>query len=121
MGKGQFGQVYLGYLDGDYPVAIKMSNPLDFEDKSVAQCQLLHEIATLKLAGIHPQLVKLIGCCTLPENPVCVVLEYIEGGDLLAYLHRLRDHKIKKVSDINLQQPRLTMNECKYLSMFFFL
>ena len=43
------------------------------------------------MAGSHPHLVGVIGCCTLPENPVCLVLEYMPGGDLLGYLHKIRE------------------------------
>lgn len=39
---------------------------------------------------MNPHLVSLIGCCTLPDNPTCILLEYMEGGDLLAYLHSRR-------------------------------
>ena len=31
----------------------------------------------------HPNIVKLYGACTLnPQNPVCLVMEYAEGGSL---------------------------------------
>ncbi|XP_015117092.1 uncharacterized protein LOC107041175 isoform X2 [Diachasma alloeum] len=99
LGKGQFGRVYLGYLDNDFPVAVKLSNSSTKFDELEARRQLLDEIQTMKRVGSHSHLVKLIGCCTLPDNPICVVLEYVEGGDLLCYLHQLRDTLIKKCGD----------------------
>lgn len=53
--------------------------------------QLLEEISIIKMAGPHPHLVGLLGYCTLGNDPVCLLLEYMEGGDLLGYLHRIRD------------------------------
>lgn len=55
-----------------------------------ARHQLLEEIKIMKAAGPHTHLVSLIGYCTLPNNPICILLEYMEGGDLLAYLHYRR-------------------------------
>lgn len=60
------------------------------DDGEYPRSQLLQEIAIMKTAGHHPHLVRLIACCTLPINPVCAILEYLEGGDLLAYLHNIR-------------------------------
>ncbi|CAG5104474.1 Protein of unknown function, partial [Cotesia congregata] len=89
LGKGQFGKVYLGYLDSvtnnnnnnnnnnneeeesGFPVAVKMMNPGNVDDKTEAHRQLVYEIGTMKRAGSHPHLVKLIGCCTKLENPIC--------------------------------------------------
>ncbi|XP_011306859.1 insulin-like growth factor 1 receptor [Fopius arisanus] len=96
LGKGEFGTVHLGYLDDDFPVAVKLSNPSAKFDELEARRQLLDEIKTMKRVGSHSHLVKFIGCCTLSENPICVVLEYVEGGDLLCYLHQLRERLMEK-------------------------
>ncbi|CAB0040213.1 unnamed protein product [Trichogramma brassicae] len=104
LGHGQFGKVYLAQLDGaaaaagvgegrnssysnDNLVAVKMSRA---HDPTELQQDLLEEIRITKLVGSHPHLVSMIGCCTLPESPVCLVLEYMKGGDLLRYLHAVR-------------------------------
>ncbi|XP_023315109.1 mast/stem cell growth factor receptor Kit-like isoform X1 [Trichogramma pretiosum] len=100
LGHGQFGKVYLAQLDGAAGgegrnsaysnanlVAVKMSRA---HDPSELQQDLLEEIRITKLVGSHPHLVSMIGCCTLPENPICLVLEYMKGGDLLRYLHAVR-------------------------------
>lgn len=52
---------------------------------------MLEEISIIKTAGPHPHLVGLVGYCTRSENPICILLEYMEGGDLLGFLHRKRD------------------------------
>ena len=93
LGKGQFGKVYLGTLEGykDSVVAIKISNCYKPSTDLEARQQLLTEIETMKNAGYHSHLVRLIATCTLPKKPICVILEYLEGGDLLAHLRRIRD------------------------------
>lgn len=94
LGKGQFGRVYLGSLNNNNNentlVAVKMLQCSDAFNEPEARRQLLEEIKIMKTAGSHPHLVSLIGCCTLPDNPICILLEYMEGGDLLAYLHSRR-------------------------------
>lgn len=91
LGEGAFGQVYLASLNGhESPVAVKISFSLEPMFKFEARRQLQEEIATLKKVGHHPNLVSLVGCCTSPQNPVCLVLEYMQNGDLLAYLQELK-------------------------------
>lgn len=93
LGKGQFGKVYLGSLNNNENtlIAVKMSQCSDACNE--ARHQLLEEIKIMKAAGSHTHLVNLIGCCTLPNNPICILLEYMEGGDLLAYLHHRKTIK----------------------------
>lgn len=100
LGKGQFGRVYLGSLNNneDTLVAVKMLQYSDTSNQSEARHQLLEEIKIMKAAGSHPHLVSLIGCCTLPDNPTCILLEYMEGGDLLAYLHSRRRDELDDLS-----------------------
>ncbi|KAH0550846.1 hypothetical protein KQX54_020968 [Cotesia glomerata] len=125
LGKGQFGKVYLGYLDfvtnnnnnnegeeNGFPVAVKMMNPGNVDDKTAARRQLVYEIGTMKRAGSHPHLVKLIGCCTKLENPICIILEYVEGGDLLGYLHQLRDSLNKKLTSTHSTSELCSNENC---------
>ncbi|XP_074097058.1 uncharacterized protein LOC141526143 isoform X2 [Cotesia typhae] len=127
LGKGQFGKVYLGYLDSvtknnnnnereenGFPVAVKMMNPGNVDNKTEARRQLIYEIGTMKRAGSHPHLVKLIGCCTKVENPICIILEYIEGGDLLGYLHQLRDSLDKKLTSTDSTSELCSNENCSY-------
>ena len=44
--------------------------------------------------GNHPHVVGLIGCVTVQE-PLCLIVEYLKYGDLLSYLHSIK----QEVSD----------------------
>lgn len=100
LGKGQFGKVYLSTLNNnkDTLVAIKVSVCSDASDEPETRRQMLEEIKTMKTAGSHPNLVKLIGYCTSPNNPICILLEYMNGKDLLTYLHSRRQFRIDETA-----------------------
>ena len=52
--------------------------------------EFLHEMEQMKLLGSHPNIVSLVGCCTLQEHKF-LVIEYLPFGDLLQWLrHRRR-------------------------------
>ena len=51
--------------------------------------EFLHEIEQMKLLGAHPNIVSLVGCCTLQEYKF-LVIEYVPFGDLLQWLRRRR-------------------------------
>ena len=61
------------------------------DDTSEAQKEeFMFEIAQMKLLGFHPNVVSLVGCCTLQEKKF-LVIEYVPFGDLLQWLrHRRR-------------------------------
>ncbi|XP_032667759.1 fibroblast growth factor receptor-like isoform X2 [Odontomachus brunneus] len=107
LGKGQFGRVYLGTLNNnmDTLVAVKMSQCSDTTNEPEARRQLLEEIETMKTAGPHPYLVGLIGYCTSPDDPICILLEYMEGGNLLAYLHSRRKMEPNVIPLCNFEKP----------------
>ena len=50
------------------------------------------EIELMKRIGSakHAHVVGLFGCVTIPE-PICILLEYLEYGDLLSYLQDIRE------------------------------
>ena len=39
--------------------------------------------------GSNPHVVSLIGCVTV-EEPLCLIIEYLKYGDLLSYLHGIK-------------------------------
>ncbi|XP_067002326.2 vascular endothelial growth factor receptor 1 isoform X2 [Anabrus simplex] len=92
IGKGAFGCVFLARAHaiagcpGLMTVAVKKlkqrATPEEVEE-------FLAEIAMLKRVGRHPNVVTLLGCCTLQE-PYCMLMEYVPCGDLLRYLRRMR-------------------------------
>ncbi|XP_078041812.1 uncharacterized protein LOC144472516 [Augochlora pura] len=95
LGNGHFGKVYLGRLDDvtDTLVAVKMSQSDHVSVESEARRQFLEEIEIMKKAGTHPHLVSLVGYCIQPDKPICILLEYMQGGDLLSYLRSQRKRK----------------------------
>ncbi|XP_046586208.1 putative molluscan insulin-related peptide(s) receptor [Neodiprion lecontei] len=124
LGKGQFGTVYLADIDGFEATlfAVKMTNSLTFHDEVDARNQLLEEIAMMKTAGRHPHLVQLIGCCTLPANPVCAIMEYLEGGDLLTYLQNIRKRISSSLASfatdpMSACSPRPSLTETLYTTL----
>lgn len=56
------------------------------DDPTVEDIKSFHqEISMMKSAGQHPNIVSLIGYCTLYNKPLLVV-EYCSKGDLQTYL-----------------------------------
>ncbi|CAB3990591.1 Retrovirus-related Pol poly from type-1 retrotransposable element R2 [Paramuricea clavata] len=98
IGKGAFGIVYVGeaHLVNRNPewttVAIKtLSESAGEEELS----DFLREIELMKDIGEHKNVIQMYGCCTR-YRPICLVLEYAKGGNLLNYLRSLK----KKCKDI---------------------
>ena len=68
----------------------------------------------MKLLGAHPNIVSLVGCCTLQEHKF-LVIEYVPFGDLLQWLRRIRRsvRRFSKENLINLMLPQVFGgNEC---------
>uniref|UniRef100_A0A1L8DJG6 Protein kinase domain-containing protein n=1 Tax=Nyssomyia neivai TaxID=330878 RepID=A0A1L8DJG6_9DIPT len=92
IGKGAFGRVFIaraeniGNKAGARVVAVKQlkKKPTAHEFE-----EFLGEIATMKKVGRHPNVVSLIGCCTI-RQPLLMVMEYVGCGDLLQYLRQVR-------------------------------
>ncbi|KOC67767.1 Vascular endothelial growth factor receptor 3 [Habropoda laboriosa] len=101
LGTGQFGKVYLGHLDDikDTLVAVKMSQQKGMSLDSDIQQQFIKEIEIMRMAGTHPHLVGLIGYCIQPNKPMCILLEYMQGGDLLTYLLQIRKQQSNRSPD----------------------
>ncbi|XP_059085701.1 proto-oncogene tyrosine-protein kinase ROS-like isoform X2 [Tigriopus californicus] len=95
IGSGAFGKVYEGIAKGlrsgdpnstTTRVAIKMLGKNATNEERV---KFLKEGLAMSMFK-HPNIIHLIGIC-LDNNPPCLVLELMEGGDLLAYFKRCRD------------------------------
>ncbi|KZC14602.1 Insulin-like growth factor 1 receptor [Dufourea novaeangliae] len=93
LGSGHFGKVYLGRVDdaNDTLVAVKMSH-----DSEVRR-EFLEEIEMMQKAGTHPHLVSLVGYCIEPDKPTCILLEYMQGGDLLTFLQLEKKNQTSKI------------------------
>ncbi|KZC11250.1 PREDICTED: mitogen-activated protein kinase kinase kinase 7-like [Dufourea novaeangliae] len=77
VGKGSFGVVWKGKWKGQY-VAVKYINSEGEKKAFTVEVMQLSRV-------VHPNIVKLYGACT--KNPVCLVMEYAEGGSLYNVLH----------------------------------
>lgn len=92
IGKGAFGRVFVARAEaivgipGYSIVAVKKlknkASPDELEE-------FLSEIAMMKRVGRHPNVVTMLGCCTL-KQPYYMIMEYVPCGDLLHYLRQLR-------------------------------
>ncbi|GIY57148.1 mitogen-activated protein kinase kinase kinase 7 [Caerostris darwini] len=77
VGKGSYGTVRKGKWQ-NLDVAIKMINTAQEKMAFIVEVQQLSRVN-------HPNIVKLYGACT--KTPVCLVMEYAEGGSLYNVLH----------------------------------
>ncbi|XP_043202608.1 proto-oncogene tyrosine-protein kinase receptor Ret-like [Amphibalanus amphitrite] len=92
LGEGEFGKVVLGRAlgingaSGYTSVAVKMLKPAS----TASELQdLLSEYSLLKEVD-HPNVIRLLGACTAPGGPLCVIIEYAELGCLRTYLYKSR-------------------------------
>ncbi|KAF8391175.1 hypothetical protein HHK36_023476 [Tetracentron sinense] len=76
IGEGGFGPVYKGVLPNGAPIAVKQLSP---KSKQGVR-EFVNEIGTIA-ALQHPNLVKLLGCCT-EDNQLLIVYEYMENNSL---------------------------------------
>lgn len=92
LGEGCFGQVWkcealnLAGVSGVSTVAVKTlkESAVDRE-----KSDLLQELSVMKQLGSHPHVVTLLGCCT-EKDPLFLIMEYLKGGKLQAYLRESR-------------------------------
>lgn len=79
VGKGSFGVVHKGVWR-DKNVAVKR---IETEAERQAFLIEVHQLSRVS----HQNIVKLYGACIDQGNPVCLVMEYAEGGSLYNVLH----------------------------------
>ncbi|KYQ58830.1 Fibroblast growth factor receptor 3 [Trachymyrmex zeteki] len=97
LGSGAYGIVRLASLQDEFgaivDVAVKMmkDNPTVDDIKN-----FYREISMMKSAGQHPNIVSLIGYCTLYNKPLLVV-EYCSKGDLRTYLRTIWQNIVNAV------------------------
>ncbi|ERL85918.1 hypothetical protein D910_03333 [Dendroctonus ponderosae] len=93
LGEGAFGQVWKceamdleGKEAGPSIVAVKtLKENANEKEKS----DLISELHVMKMLDPHPNVVKLLGCCTEKE-PIFLIMEYITQGKLQGYLRDSR-------------------------------
>ncbi|XP_065657630.1 fibroblast growth factor receptor 3-like isoform X3 [Hydra vulgaris] len=111
-GRTVTGSVFLDIKD-DFciNVAVKFlkdhANQLELND-------FVEEINLMKGIGYHKNIVNMIGCSTL-QKPLCLVVEFMENGDLLQFLKNSRakliTSKVYKESSINFNSNYQNMPE----------
>lgn len=92
LGEGCFGQVWrcdaenIAGNKGITKVAVKTLKE-SAADKEKRDLQ--HELAVMKMLDPHPNVVRLLGCCT-EKDPIFVILEFVSGGTLQDFLRKSR-------------------------------
>ncbi|CAL1681905.1 unnamed protein product [Lasius platythorax] len=97
LGSGAYGIVRLASLQDEFgditDVAVKMMK----DDPTIEDIKSFHqEISMMRSAGQHPNIVSLIGYCTLYNKPLLVV-EYCSKGDLQTYLRTVWQNLVNAV------------------------
>ncbi|XP_046966423.1 tyrosine-protein kinase CSK isoform X3 [Vanessa cardui] len=95
IGKGEFGDVMLGILNGTQKVAVKILKDREAASKFRAEASVM---ASLK----HENLVRLLGCVVFSMNgSTCIVTEHCAQGSLLDYLRSRGRHYVTQLNQIN--------------------
>ncbi|XP_014357498.2 tyrosine-protein kinase CSK isoform X2 [Papilio machaon] len=95
IGKGEFGDVMLGILNGNQKVAVKILKDREAASKFRAEASVM---SSLK----HENLVRLLGCVVFSSNgSTCLVTEHCAQGSLLDYLRSRGRHYVTQQDQIN--------------------
>ncbi|XP_065682507.1 uncharacterized protein LOC100212066 [Hydra vulgaris] len=86
-------------------VAVKLVK--DYADQSEIN-DFFEEMNLMKGIGYHKNIVNLIGCSTI-KKPLCLIVEYMENGDLLNFLR-------KKRSKLCLSKRESSVRESSFMS-----
>ncbi|XP_065211978.1 tyrosine kinase receptor Cad96Ca [Planococcus citri] len=92
LGEGCFGQVWkceamnIDNKEGPTVVAVKMLKENAGEQE---RSDLVQELQVMKMLDPHPNVVRLLGCCT-EKDPIFVIMEYVPNGKLQSYLRHSR-------------------------------
>uniref|UniRef100_A0A182SNY0 Protein kinase domain-containing protein n=1 Tax=Anopheles maculatus TaxID=74869 RepID=A0A182SNY0_9DIPT len=123
IGKGAFGRVFMASavklpgFNGPKIVAIKQLKKCSSSDEFD---EFLDEIAMMKKVGKHPNIVALLGCCTIKE-PLTMIMEYVGCGDLvqyadmpsLEYLRKIRAKHLAKVHQLEVSSQLENANSAQ--------
>ncbi|KZC08588.1 Tyrosine kinase receptor Cad96Ca [Dufourea novaeangliae] len=95
LGEGCFGQVWkCEALDIDEKSGTKIVAVKTLKENATERdrLDLAQELRVMKNMEPHPNVVRLLGCCTERE-PMFVILEYISGGKLQSFLRISREER----------------------------
>ncbi|KAL0100085.1 hypothetical protein PUN28_019506 [Cardiocondyla obscurior] len=97
LGSGAYGIVRLASLEDEFGAVTDVAVKMMKDNPSVEDIKNFHqEISIMKSAGQHPNIVSLIGYCTLHDKPLLVV-EYCSNGDLQTYLRTIWQNLVNAV------------------------
>ncbi|KAF1317411.1 Tkl/drk protein kinase, variant, partial [Globisporangium splendens] len=83
LSRGGYGEVYLGRYNG---AAVAIKQLLPETRKNMSQINSLLAEVKLLVSLEHPRIIQFIGVAWDSPSDLCLVLEYMEGGDLRALL-----------------------------------
>lgn len=95
MGEGCFGQVWKCEaidIDGKSGASVVAVKTLKENATERERLDLAQELRVMKSLEQHPNVVRLLGCCTERE-PIFVIMEYISGGKLQSFLRVSREER----------------------------
>ncbi|RLU21254.1 hypothetical protein DMN91_005627 [Ooceraea biroi] len=95
LGEGCFGQVWKCEaldIDGKSGATIVAVKTLKENATERERLDLAQELRVMKNLEPHPNVVRLVGCCTERE-PMFVILEYVSGGKLQSFLRASREER----------------------------
>ena len=95
LGEGCFGQVWKSEaldIDGKTGSVIVAVKTLKENATERERLDLVQELKIMMSLEPHPNVVRLIGCCTERE-PILVILEYVSGGKLQSFLRASREER----------------------------
>eukprot|EP00644_Phytophthora_capsici_P007178 jgi/Phyca11/112396/e_gw1.22.257.1 len=111
LSRGAFGEVYAGIFNGQQ-VAVKMLLPGTRRDIRLVN-DFLSE-ARLTACMEHPRIVTLIGVAWDSLSDLCVVLEFMEGGDLRTLLNNYE--KARRPVGFNREKTTIALHVCHALT-----
>lgn len=86
-------------------VAVKMLKENATEKE---RSDLISELKVMKMLDPHPNVVKLLGCCT-EKDPIFVIMEFIKGGKLQSFLRNSRAERY--YNNMHAQSKTLTSRD----------
>ncbi|KAI4477038.1 hypothetical protein M0804_013039 [Polistes exclamans] len=103
LGSGAYGIVRLGLFRDDFGAVINVAVKGLKDNPTVDDVNNFYkEIQIMKSAGKHPNIVSLIGYCTMYNKPLLIV-EYCCNGDLQTYLRKIWKNTINDILDYKSQ------------------
>ncbi|POM65318.1 TKL protein kinase, partial [Phytophthora palmivora] len=111
LSRGAYGEVYSGLFNG-WQVAVKMLLP-------VTRTNLQHVnefLAEAKMTATmdHPHIVSFVGVAWDSLSDLCVVLEFVDGGDLRMLLNKYQD--MHEAVGFNRQKVSIALQVCHALT-----